>query len=95
MGPEEYLDVKGLRAEAGNAIVRERAPGLALTLSLEQLTAQLSQLSPLGILERGYAIVTNESGAIVTENQVAPAASAIHVRLAKGRLDAKVTVSLP
>jgi exodeoxyribonuclease VII large subunit len=56
---------------------------------LDQLTAKLGQLSPLGILERGYAIVSNESG-IVTDAAAAPPGSSIHVRLAKGSLDAKV-----
>jgi exodeoxyribonuclease VII large subunit len=60
---------------------------------VEQLTAKLSQLSPVRILERGYAIVTNESGAIVKESTAAPEGAAIHVRLAKGRLDADVTKS--
>ena len=58
---------------------------------VEQLAAKLSQLSPLRILERGYAIVTNESGAIVKESAAAPEGSAIHVRLARGGLDADVT----
>jgi exodeoxyribonuclease VII large subunit len=56
----------------------------------EQLSAKLSQLSPLLILDRGYAIVTNQSGVILKDSGAAPPASAIHVRLAKGRLDATV-----
>ncbi len=56
---------------------------------LEQLTAQLAQLSPLRILERGYAIVSNESG-ILKEAAAAPPGSRVHVRLAKGELDAAV-----
>jgi exodeoxyribonuclease VII large subunit len=56
---------------------------------LEQLAAKLSQLSPLRILERGYAIVSNEAG-IVKDAAEAPAGSAVHVRLAKGALDAVV-----
>jgi exodeoxyribonuclease VII large subunit len=55
----------------------------------EQLAAKLSQLSPLRILERGYAIVSNEAG-ILKEADQAPAGSRIHVRLAKGELDATV-----
>jgi exodeoxyribonuclease VII large subunit len=56
---------------------------------LEQLAAQLAQLSPLRILERGYAIVSNETG-ILKDAAAAPARSRIHVRLAKGELDAAV-----
>ena len=58
--------------------------------AVEQLSAKLSQLSPLLILDRGYAIVTNQSGAIVKSPAAAPAASTIHVRLAQGRLHATV-----
>jgi exodeoxyribonuclease VII large subunit len=61
--------------------------------AVEQLSAKLSQLSPLLILERGYAIVTNEAGNIVKESAAALVDSGIQVRLAKGRLDAKVTGS--
>ena len=56
---------------------------------LKQLTAHLTQLSPLKILERGYAIVSNESG-ILKDAAAAPPDSSIHVRLAKGELDATV-----
>jgi exodeoxyribonuclease VII large subunit len=57
------------------------------------LEAKLSQLSPLRILERGYAIVTNESGEIIKVSRVAPAGSPVHIRLAEGSLDATVTRS--
>jgi exodeoxyribonuclease VII large subunit len=56
---------------------------------LDQLSAKLSQLSPLRILERGYAIVSGESG-ILKDSAGAPPHSRIHVRLAKGTLDAEV-----
>jgi len=56
---------------------------------LDQLVTQLNALSPLNVLERGYAIVSNQSG-ILKDAAAAPAASRIHVRLAKGALDAVV-----
>jgi exodeoxyribonuclease VII large subunit len=56
---------------------------------LDQLSAKLSQLSPLAILERGYAIVSNSSG-ILKEAAEAPSGSRIHVRLSHGELDAQV-----
>ncbi len=58
---------------------------------LQELSAKLSQLSPVRILERGYAIVTKESGEIVTDSREAPPGSALHIRLAKGTLQANVT----
>jgi len=57
---------------------------------IEQLHAKLSQLSPLLVLERGYAIVTAENGAVIKDSGMAPEGSEIRVRLAQGRLDAKV-----
>jgi len=57
--------------------------------AFESLAAKLSQLSPLRILERGYAIVSNERG-ILKNAAEAPGASRIHVRLARGELDATV-----
>ena len=56
---------------------------------LEQLTAKIEQLSPLRILQRGYAIVSNRQG-VVKGPAEAPPGSSIHVRLAKGELDATV-----
>src|SRR6266404_387737 len=58
--------------------------------SLEPLLAHLTQLSPLKILERGYAIVSNEAGQIVKEPAEAPAGSEVNIRLAKGAIAAKV-----
>jgi exodeoxyribonuclease VII large subunit len=63
-------------------LVRRRA-------AFEQLSTKLGQLSPLRILERGYAIVSNESG-IVKDAATAPPESRIQVRLAKGELKAVV-----
>jgi exodeoxyribonuclease VII large subunit len=59
---------------------------------LDQLSAKLSQLSPLAILERGYAIVSNQSG-ILKDAAEAPAGSEIQVRLARGGLHAKVELT--
>ena len=60
--------------------------------AFEQLSTQLEQLSPLRILDRGYAIVSNQKG-IVKDPAEAPPGSAIRVRLAKGELDATVDES--
>ncbi len=62
---------------------------------LDSLAAQLAQLSPLGILERGYAIVQDEQGRILKDAQDAPVKSLLDVRLARGRLRARVTRSTP
>jgi exodeoxyribonuclease VII large subunit len=54
---------------------------------LEQVAAHLSQLSPLRVLERGYAIVSTGTGILKDAADAAPG-TRIHVRLAKGELDA-------
>jgi exodeoxyribonuclease VII large subunit len=57
---------------------------------LDPLIAHLTQLSPLKILERGYALVTDAAGRIVKESTDAPVGSEIDVRLAKGQIAARV-----
>jgi exodeoxyribonuclease VII large subunit len=57
--------------------------------TLGQLEAHLKQLSPLTILDRGYAIVERE-GKIVKSPDDAPVGSNIDVRLAAGKLKATV-----
>lgn len=56
-----------------------------------QVAAEVEQLSPLRILDRGYAIATGEDGAILKDSAAAPPGSGIRVRLARGRLAARVT----
>jgi exodeoxyribonuclease VII large subunit len=79
------------RMETSQAIIaQEIRMRLALRrAALQQCAAKLEQLSPLNILQRGYAIVSSESG-ILKDAAAAPPGSAIHVRLAKGELDATV-----
>jgi exodeoxyribonuclease VII large subunit len=57
---------------------------------LNPLVAHLTQLSPLKILERGYAIVTNEDGAIVKQPTDAAPDSQVDIRIAQGRMAARV-----
>ena len=54
------------------------------------LTGQLQQLSPLAILERGYAIVEDSRGIVKDAATVARDAK-VRIRLAKGHLAADVT----
>jgi exodeoxyribonuclease VII large subunit len=57
---------------------------------LNPLIAHLTQLSPLKILERGYAIVTNQSGELVKQPADAPAESKVDIRLGQGKIAARV-----
>jgi exodeoxyribonuclease VII large subunit len=88
--PRLAADRRRLESAESLAIQTMRVRLARRRSTLDQLSAKLSQLSPLRILERGYAIVSNESG-ILKDAAEAPAGSGIHVRLAKGELDAKVT----
>ena len=60
----------------------------------EPLAAQLEQLSPLGILERGYAIVQDETGRAIKDASEAPVNSSLGVRLWKGKLRVVVEESI-
>jgi len=55
------------------------------------LTSSLAALSPVAILERGYAIVQTDSGKLVTDNAQVKEGDALAVRLHQGRL--RVVVS--
>jgi exodeoxyribonuclease VII large subunit len=86
------LDARGRARRAMEARLQGCDVRLRLARSrgaLDRLAAKLSTLSPLRILERGYAIVSGERG-ILKDAGAAPPDSAIHVRLAKGELDAVV-----
>jgi exodeoxyribonuclease VII large subunit len=61
----------------------------------ESLRAQLGQLSPLAVLERGYAVVTSESGEVLTDAGRLQTGDALSVRLARGRLRARVASLTP
>jgi exodeoxyribonuclease VII large subunit len=56
----------------------------------EKPNAHLTQLSPLKILDRGYALVINESGALVKSPDDAPPKSKVQLRVARGSLNAKI-----
>lgn len=74
-------------------LMRRRLDGLHRTLA--PLEAKLGEMSPLKVLERGYAIVEGATGSVVRDAREAPVDSAIRVRLAHGRLGARVTSSEP
>jgi exodeoxyribonuclease VII large subunit len=56
----------------------------------EQLFARLEGLSPLKILERGYAVVFDPSGKLLTDVSQVSVGDTVNVRLARGGLHAKV-----
>ena len=57
---------------------------------LATLRGQLSALSPLTVLRRGYSIVSTESGRVLTSSSAVAPGDALRIRLAEGRLTARV-----
>ena len=60
---------------------------------LTPLAAELHQLSPLRVLERGYATFQDGAGNVVKDAALAPAGTRLGVRLHRGRLSVEVTDS--
>jgi len=58
------------------------------SLDIEHLTAQLRALSPAQTLERGYAIVSDSKGHIITSPTDAPVGDHLLIRVAAGTFDA-------
>ncbi|HEU4581937.1 MAG TPA: exodeoxyribonuclease VII large subunit [Polyangiaceae bacterium] len=57
---------------------------------LATLRGQLSALSPLTVLRRGYSIVSTDSGRILTSSSAVAPGDTVRIRLAEGRLSARV-----
>ena len=52
--------------------------------------ASLDALSPLAVLQRGYAMAQDKEGRLLRDAQSVAVGDTVHVRLAKGRLNARV-----
>mgnify|MGYP001138447686 CR=1 FL=1 len=79
-----------LEAAASAADVRMQSRLSLARSRFDALAGQLVQLSPLRVLERGYAIVQDETGRIVKAAAETPPPAALRVRLARGRLRVRV-----
>ena len=75
--------VAGMLAAARTILLRRRG-------ELNQLSGQLEALSPLAILDRGYALVFDSSGVLLKDANQVKAGDEISARLAKGSLTATV-----
>ena len=62
---------------------------------LKLASRALTSLSPLATLERGYAIVTDAGGKVLTDSAAVARGAAIDVRLARGGLAATVDAIKP
>jgi exodeoxyribonuclease VII large subunit len=61
----------------------------------ESLAAHLTQLSPLAVLGRGYSIVQDENGHVIRRSKDTLPGMLVNVRLAEGRIAARVEQSVP
>jgi exodeoxyribonuclease VII large subunit len=57
---------------------------------LDLAVARIQQLSPLAVLERGYAMVYGPDGSLLRDPTEVQGGDLLHVRLQKGTLDAEV-----
>jgi exodeoxyribonuclease VII large subunit len=81
----QRLDTALLRLQ--NAASRQIALRQA---HLQALTAHLSALNPLAVLDRGFALIESPQGNILTRARQARPGDAIHIHLADGKLAATV-----
>jgi exodeoxyribonuclease VII large subunit len=93
-----HYDVRRVLAGIGQELVSSKA---ALTSAikaslfrnrsrLEQIEHQLKALSPVAILERGYALVFDAAGKLVKDSAQVQGGDEISARLAKGTVTARV-----
>ncbi|MGH9545922.1 MAG: exodeoxyribonuclease VII large subunit [Terriglobales bacterium] len=85
----------GIRRELDSHVATLAATARTLLLRqrgrLNQLAGQLEALSPLAILDRGYALVFDSSGALLKDAARVKAGEEISARLAKGTVSATVS----
>ena len=84
-GIRKELDsrVAGLAAAVRTVLLQRKG-------RIDQLAGQLEALSPLAILDRGYALVFDSSGALLKDSAQVKVGDEISARLAKGSLTATV-----
>ncbi len=80
--------VESLTAAMQRMLLRRRS-------RLEQAAAKLSALSPVAILERGYSLLFDASGALVKDAMQLKPGDAIRARLSHGEADARVEATRP
>ena len=93
------LVLAGVRRELDNKISGMAAAAHSLLLQkrarLERLTSQMEALSPVAILERGYALVFDTSGKLVKDADSVKPGDEIKARVARGEIEATVRKSRP
>ena len=84
-----------LESSVASLLTATRAHVLAGRAALDRRTASLDALSPLAILNRGYALVFDANGQLVKDATRLAAGEELSARLARGRVRARVTETEP
>lgn len=82
-----------LEGQVANLAAAVRRRLLAARGALDRETATLEALSPVAILNRGYALLFDAQGALVKDAARLKAGDEVSARLARGRVRARVTAS--
>jgi exodeoxyribonuclease VII large subunit len=82
-----------LDAQVANLAASTHTRLLETRGALDRLTASLEALSPVAILNRGYALVFDAKGELVKDADRLQAGDEVSARLAHGRIRARVTAS--
>ena len=93
--PSTRVAAMSLRLDSARRVLASAARG-AMTNArrrLEVAATTLNAVSPLATLERGYAIVTDATGAVLRDSAGLETGQPIRARLAHGRLTATVTAT--
>ncbi|HEV7842342.1 MAG TPA: exodeoxyribonuclease VII large subunit, partial [Pyrinomonadaceae bacterium] len=78
----------GLASTKRDALIDSRLEDARARLGV--LAASLDALSPLGVLQRGYAIARDERGKLLRDARDATVGGSLRLRLAKGSLQCRV-----
>jgi exodeoxyribonuclease VII large subunit len=88
VGKELNARVAAMAAAARNLLLQRRS-------RLERLTSQMEALSPVAILERGYALVFDSSGKLVKDAAQVKVGEDVTARLARGQIAATIKNKSP
>jgi exodeoxyribonuclease VII large subunit len=80
-----------LEAQISNLAAATQTRLLQSRRALDRQTASLEALSPVAILNRGYALVFDAKGQLVKDAARLKAGDEVSARLARGRVRARVT----
>ncbi len=94
--PAARLALTRRRLDRANDSLRRLAQATltAHSMRLARASTRLHALSPLAVLDRGYALVFSANGQLLRNAATAHPDDAIDIRLARGRIAAKVTESI-